>query len=91
MEYAIIGVAVALNLIIILWKFNQSRIFDGIIDSVLLGLVATVFSGSYGALVIGTIGSLIVSLYLLLSPPRLPDAPSGDPADIAKWLDKHLT
>lgn len=70
MEYLIIGLAVAFNLLIVLWKFQKGRILDAIIDGSLLVLVAMVFSGTYGALVVGTVGSAVVSLYLLVNPPK---------------------
>jgi hypothetical protein len=60
--------AVALNIIIVIWKFKHSRLADAIVDSILLVLVAMVFSVSTQALIIGAFGSLIVSIYLLFSP-----------------------
>jgi hypothetical protein len=68
----ILGVAliVALNLIILLWKFNHNRILDGAIDMGLLIAVAYLFSISTNALIIGSIGSFIVSLYMLIFPPK---------------------
>jgi predicted branched-subunit amino acid permease len=68
----ILGVAliVALNIIIVLWKFKRGRTLDGMIDSLLLFAVAYLFSISTNALIIGSIGSFIVSLYLLISPPK---------------------
>ena len=68
MELFIIGVAVALNLLIVIWKFQASKYIDAAIDGSLLILVALVFSGSPAALIIGTIGSLIVSIYLIFKP-----------------------
>ena len=67
---SIIGVAVAFNVIIILWKFNHNRIFDGLLDSTLLILVAMLFKGTVSGLIIGTIASAIISLYLLAFPPK---------------------
>ena len=64
------GVAVAFNLLIILWKFQHDRIGDGTLDSALLVLVGVVFSGTITGLMIGTIASAIVSLYLLAFPPK---------------------
>ena len=68
MEYLIIGVAVAINILVVIWKLQSGRAFNGIIDGVLLVLVAVTFSNSLGALIIGTIGSLLVSLYLTVKP-----------------------
>jgi len=71
MSYLLIGIAVSLNIIFILLKFKLGRTADATLDLVILICVMYVFTGSYGALVIGTIGSLIVSLYLFISPPEL--------------------
>ena len=68
MELLILGVAVAFNLLIVLWKLQNGRVLDGIVDGTLLALVAAVFSVSTAALIIGTIGSLFVSIYLLFKP-----------------------
>lgn len=68
MEYLVIGVAVAFNLLVVLWKFKKQRMLDAAIDGSLLVAVAIVFSGSYGALVVGTVASAVVSVYLLISP-----------------------
>jgi hypothetical protein len=70
MAYLFIGIAVAFNLLILLWKIRKERILDAMIDGGFLIAVAVLFSGSYGALVVGTIASAIVSLYLLISPPK---------------------
>jgi len=69
MEYVIVGLAVAFNLIIVIWKLTHKRVLDGFIDAGLLIAVASVFSGGLGTLIIGTIGSAIASLYLLLVNP----------------------
>jgi len=70
MSLLALGVALAFNLIIIIWKFKHSQVFGAVIDASLLTLVAVVFSGSFDALTVGTIGSAIVSLYLLVDPPK---------------------
>lgn len=72
MEYILIGVTVFFNIAIILWKFEKHRYADATLDATLLVLVALIFSGSYGALVVGTVASALVSIYLLISPPQLP-------------------
>lgn len=71
MEYLIIGIAVFFNIAIIKWKFDRKQTANAILDGSLLIIVAVVFSGSYGALVVGTIASALVSLYLLISPLRI--------------------
>ena len=72
MEWLIVGLAVALNVIVVIWKLKRpKRRLDGIIDGILLILVAGLFSGSTALLIIGTIGSAFISLYLLMFPVRI--------------------
>jgi len=70
MELLLVGLAVCFNIVIILWKFSRNRTGDAILDASLLALVAYVFSGSFPALVVGTIASAGVSIYLLLTGAR---------------------
>lgn len=65
------GLAVSFNIVIILWKFSKDRIADAILDGAILAIVTYVFSGTYSALVVGTIASCVVSLYLLINPPKV--------------------
>jgi hypothetical protein len=69
MEFLIIGIVSALNLIIIVSKFKRGRVEDAVFDTGLFAFLTIVFSGSYGGMVVAMIGSFIVSLYLLISPP----------------------
>jgi hypothetical protein len=69
MEFIIIGIVSALNLIVIVHKFRKGRVEDGIFDAILFGLMASLFSGSYGGMVVAMISSLIISIYLWASPP----------------------
>jgi hypothetical protein len=68
-EFAIIGIAVFFNIAIIKWKFDRARYADAILDMLLLTAVTIVFSGTFGGLVVGTIASAMVSMYLIASPP----------------------
>ena len=70
MEFIIIGIVSALNLIVIVHKFKKGRIEDGIFDSILFVIMASLFAGSYGGMVVAMIASLIISLYLWASPPK---------------------
>lgn len=69
MEFILVGVAVFFNIAFIKWKIDRARHADALLDSALLVAVAILFSGSYGALVVGTIASALISLYLYFSPP----------------------
>ncbi len=77
MEMIFLGLVVALNIAIIKIKFDRKRIEDGIFDVIFLIIVMTLFSGSYPALVVGTIGSLFTSLFFLASPPTFFSGPNG--------------
>lgn len=69
MEFIIIGIVSALNLIIIVHKFKKGRVEDGTFDSILFATMAMLFEGSYGGMVVAMISSLIISIYLWASPP----------------------
>ena len=71
MEFLVIGIIVAANIIFILYKFKQGRLSDAVLDSALLFLVTVVFMGSYAGLVVGTVASLLVSIYLYANPPSV--------------------
>ena len=70
MEFLLIGLATAFNLLIIKHKLERHRYEDGIFDLAILCILTLVFSGSYGGLVVATISSAIISLYFLASPPK---------------------
>lgn len=69
MEFLIIGIVSALNLILILHKFKKGRIEDGVFDTLFYICVTIIFSGSYAGMVVAMIASLIISIYLLSNPP----------------------
>ena len=73
MEFAFIGVAVAFNFLVIKAKFEKARFADAFLDFFALAIIAFFFSSSYGALVVGTVASAIISIYLYIFPPKLPD------------------
>ncbi len=66
----IMGVALAFNLIIIKHKLEHNRTSDAALDAGLLALIGVVFSSTITGLMIGTIASAIISLYLLAFPPK---------------------
>jgi len=68
--YALAGIALAFNLLVILYKVQTERQVNAALDGALLALIFWLFSGSLGALVIGTIASAIISIYLLINPPN---------------------
>lgn len=69
MEFMLIGIATAFNLLIIYWKLEKKRYEDAAVDFSLLFALTKVFEGSYGGLVCATISSAIISVYLIAHPP----------------------
>ena len=67
-----IGCAVAFNMLVIKVKFERARWADGSLDLFLLALLSFLFMGSYAGLVVSTIASAIISVYLYIFPPKLP-------------------
>jgi hypothetical protein len=70
MEFVLIGLVTAINVLFIKKKFDLKRYEDGIFDLVLLVTITIVFSGSYGALVVGMVASLIISIAFYANPPN---------------------
>ena len=64
------GAALSFNLIIIKIKIEHNRKTDAALDAGLLALIGVVFSSTITGLMIGTIASAIISLYLLAFPPK---------------------
>lgn len=64
----LIGLAVSFNFLIIVKKYKDHRWLNATLDALLLMIICIVFSGSFNALVVGTIGSAIISIYLWFSP-----------------------
>jgi Zn-dependent membrane protease YugP len=58
-------------------KIERKRISDAILDGFILVLLGFLFSGTIAGLMIGTIASAIVSLYLMISPPKEFFTPKG--------------
>lgn len=77
MEFLVLGLVVALNLIIIKMKLDRQRYEDAILDGILLGLITVMFAGSYAGLIVGTVASLFISIFLLASPPTFFSGPTG--------------
>ena len=69
MEAIIIAIVAAFNMLIIKWKMEHKRYEDALLDTVILIVLASLFSNTLGGMIIATISSFIVSIYLLFSPP----------------------
>ena len=72
MEFIIIGLAVSFNFLVIKVKFERNRYSDAILDLSLLAVISFMFAGSFGGLVVATVASFVISLFLLFFPPKLP-------------------
>lgn len=77
MEFLVLGLVVAVNFIIVKIKFDRKRWEDGIFDVLTLLIVMALFKGSYAGLIVGTIASLFISLYFLVSPPTFFSGKNG--------------
>ena len=65
----LMGIAVAFNLIVIKMKIERYRYEDAGLDAAMLVMLGWLFSGSIAGLMIGTIASAFISIYLFISPP----------------------
>lgn len=70
MEAVIIAIAAAFNMLIVKWKLEHKRYEDAIFDVVILIVLSALFAGTLGGMIIATIGSFLVSITLLFSPPK---------------------
>jgi len=70
MELALMGVALAFNLLILKYKLENDRWVDAMLDGAILVSLALIFGGTIKGLIIATIASAIVSLWLLAFPPK---------------------
>ena len=70
MEFIIVGIVTALNLIFIKNKLELKRYEDAAFDFILLTVITVVFSNSYGGLVVGMVASLVISIYFYATPPK---------------------
>ena len=70
MEFIIIGIVTAINMIVIISKVKHNRYEDAFFDFTLLLAVVILFSGSYGGMVVAMIASMIISIYLYAYPPQ---------------------
>lgn len=66
----IIGIATGFNFIIIMWKYKTGYLESAVIDFLILCGLAWMFSGTITGMAVGMVASCIVSLYLLISPPK---------------------
>lgn len=70
MELVILGIVAAVNLWVIKLKFDRKRYEDAVVDLILFGVLAYMFSGSYAGMIVATVASLCISIFLFVSPPK---------------------
>jgi hypothetical protein len=71
MELIIMGIITAFDFLILKWKLERGRYADFVMDLGLLLVIIQLFHGSMAGMVIGMIAQVIISFYLLISPPKL--------------------
>jgi len=71
MEFLIIGVVVAFNMLVIYIKVKAKRFADAVLDFLMLLVLSFIFGGTYSGLVVATVASFIISIYLFISPPKI--------------------
>jgi len=70
METLIIAIAVFLNFGLLKWKADHDRWADLSIDLVVLGALSYLFGGTMGGMIIALVAGAMMSIYLLISPPK---------------------
>ena len=83
----IVGVAVAINILIIKVKLESKRVADALLDGTVLVALSFVFGGSFNGLITATVASSIVSLYLWKNPPKLTNMWNEEPGPPGKQKD----
>lgn len=70
MELLIISVAVFLNFALLKWKLEHERYTDLFVDISVLVALSFLFGGSMGGMIIAMCGGAMMSIFLLVSPPK---------------------
>ena len=69
-ELFVVGIIAALNMLIIKVKVEKGMILNAVLDFGIFLLFVKLSGGTLGGMVIATIGSLFISIALLVSPPK---------------------
>lgn len=70
MEYLLIGIVTAFNMLVIKFKVDKKRYEDAFFDTALMVVLALLFAGSYGGMVVAMVASLVISIVFFISPPN---------------------
>jgi len=68
MTELLMGLALAFNILVIIWKWKHRGFIEGTADAILLALVMYIAGSSLTGMLVGTIASAVVSGYLLVDP-----------------------
>lgn len=77
----VIGIATAFNFMVIKYKVEKERYLDALLDLFTLSTLSFIFMGTYDGLVVSTIASAIISVYLYFVPPKIPER-------VTKWFER---
>ena len=67
----VMGFFMAANLMVIKWKYEHDRSADASMDLGLLVVLGWLLSDTISGLAMGTVASAVISMYLLISPPKI--------------------
>ena len=67
MEYLIVGVATGINILLVISKFRNKYYDEAFIEIATLLFISYLFQGTLGGVIIGMIGSIVVSIYLIVT------------------------
>ena len=70
-EFGILAVATAFDLLIIKWKFERQRYADAIFDIMCVVALSSFMGGTLGGEIVAVIAALIISIYLIFYPPQI--------------------
>ncbi len=65
-----IGIATAFNLLILKWKLSQERYGDVALDALTFAVLSMFLGHTLGGMIVAIIAGTIISLWLLVFPPR---------------------
>lgn len=70
MEILVISLAVACNVLSVVWKMRHNRVEDGVLDVVVFIAISSLFTGTISGMTVAVVVSAVISIYSLLFPPR---------------------
>lgn len=71
MEFVVIGLAASFNLFIIYLKIEKKKFINAALDVLALVILSSMFGQFAGGMVIATVASAVISLFLMIKNPTL--------------------